>query len=402
MKKILFGITSLTLGGAERVLVDLANELSKKEEYEITIFTIYGNGELAKQISPKVKIETIYQKQYNELSKIQRKVIAPLQILLTKNKIYKKYIKNKYDKEIAFLEGPITRILACGKEKNNKIAWIHNDISKVFGTGIKATLKKYLDSRIYEKFNKLIFVSKNNLESFTKVYKNNIEKKVIYNYIDSERVLKKADEYKPEELKKVDEYKSEELKKTDKYKSEELKKADEYNPEELKNQRINLVTVARLVPQKAIDRLIKVHSKLINDGVKHNLYVIGEGPEKNKLEEMIKQEQCENTVKLLGAKENPYPYMKFADYICLFSEFEGYGMVLEEAKILNKKILITETAAKEAIENYSKGQVFENSEEGIYKGIKTVIQKENSKENDTQGTNLYNNKNIIKKIEELF
>lgn len=391
MKKILFGITSLTLGGAERVLVDLANELSKKAEYEITIFTIYGNGELAKQISPKVKIETIYQKQYNELSKLQRKVIAPLKILLAKNKIYKKYIKNKYDKEIAFLEGPITRIFACGKERNKKIAWIHNDISKVFGTGIKATLKKYLDSKIYEKYNKLIFVSKNNLESFTKVYKNNIEKKVIYNYIDSERVLKKADEYKPEELKKVDEYKSEELKKT-----------DEYKLEELKNKQISLLTVARLVPQKAIDRLIKVHSKLINDGVKHKLYVIGEGPEKNKLEEIIKQEQCENTVKLLGAKENPYPYMKFADYICLFSEFEGYGMVLEEAKILNKKILITETAAKEAIENYSKGQVFENSEEGIYKGIKTVIQKENSKENDTQGTNLYNNKNIIKKIEELF
>ena len=170
MKKILFGITSLTLGGAERVLVDLANELSKKAEYEITVFTIYGNGELAKQISPKVKIETIYQKQYNELSKLQKKVIAPLQILLAKNKIYKKYIKNKYDKEIAFLEGPITRIFACGKEKNKKIAWIHNDISKVFGIGIKATLKRYLDSKIYEKFNELIFVSKNNLESFTKTY----------------------------------------------------------------------------------------------------------------------------------------------------------------------------------------------------------------------------------------
>ena len=46
MKKILFGITSLTLGGAERVLVDLANKLCEK--YEITIFTIYANGELEK------------------------------------------------------------------------------------------------------------------------------------------------------------------------------------------------------------------------------------------------------------------------------------------------------------------------------------------------------------------
>ena len=65
MKKILFGITSLTLGGAERVLVDLANKLCDK--YEITIFTIYSGGELEKQLSNKVKLKTLYKKQYNEL-----------------------------------------------------------------------------------------------------------------------------------------------------------------------------------------------------------------------------------------------------------------------------------------------------------------------------------------------
>ena len=58
MKKILFGITSLTLGGAERVLVDLANKLSEK--YEITIFTIYANGELEKQLSKNVNLKTLY------------------------------------------------------------------------------------------------------------------------------------------------------------------------------------------------------------------------------------------------------------------------------------------------------------------------------------------------------
>ena len=55
MKKILFGITSLTLGGAERVLVDLANKLCEK--YDITIFTIYANGELEKELNSKVKLK---------------------------------------------------------------------------------------------------------------------------------------------------------------------------------------------------------------------------------------------------------------------------------------------------------------------------------------------------------
>lgn len=370
MKKIVFGITSLTLGGAERVLVDLANELSKKTEYEITIITIYGKGELEKQISPKVKLETIYQKQYKELSKLQRKVITPLRILLAKNKIYKKYIQNKYDKEIAFLEGPITRIFACGKQKHKKIAWVHNDISQVFGTGIKAKIKKYLDSKIYEKFSKLIFVSRSNLESFKQTYQNNkAQKQVIYNYIDSEKVLEKSQEQAEKEF-------------------------DENST--------NLLTVARLVPQKALDRLIKVHSKLIKEGIKHNIYIIGDGPEKERLQKLIKSNNCEKTVQLLGPKENPYPYMKEADYFCLLSYFEGYPMVVEEAKILNKKILITETAAKEVIKNYSNGEVFENSEEGIFNGIKATIQKRNLKENTEQSQNTYNNKNIIEKIEKLF
>ena len=71
MKKILFGITSLTLGGAERVLVDLANKLCEK--YEITIFTIYANGELEKQLSKKVNLKTLYNKQYLELSNFERR-----------------------------------------------------------------------------------------------------------------------------------------------------------------------------------------------------------------------------------------------------------------------------------------------------------------------------------------
>ena len=67
MKKILFGITGLTLGGAERVLVDIANKLCN--EYDITIFTIYSGGELEKQLSEKVKLKSLYNTQYTELRK---------------------------------------------------------------------------------------------------------------------------------------------------------------------------------------------------------------------------------------------------------------------------------------------------------------------------------------------
>ena len=72
----------------------------------------------------------------------------------------------------------------------------------------------------------------------------------------------------------------------------------------------------------------------------------------SKIEEKIKKNKVEDSFFLLGKRENPYPYIKKADYFCLLSQFEGYPMVLLEAKLLNKKILITDTAAREAVQNY--------------------------------------------------
>ena len=135
----------------------------------------------------------------------------------------------------------------------------------------------------------------------------------------------------------------------------------------------------------------------------HKIYVIGDGPEKEKLQELIKKEKVDETFNLLGKKENPYPYIKNADYFCLLSQFEGYGMVLEEAKILGKPIIITNTAAREAVENYENAKIVENTEQGIYDGIKEIIKNYNLKEeNDSLKKKLeYNNEFIIEQIEEL-
>lgn len=362
MKKILFGITSLTLGGAERVLVDLANELSDK--YEITIFTIYANGELEKQVSKNIKLKSLYNIQYAELSKI-KKVLIPLKILLSKKHIYNKYIKKDYDVEIAFLEGPITRLFSVNNNVK-KIAWIHNDISLVFGKNLKSKLKKVIDKKIYSKYETLVFVSKDNMEKYKKIYKDNVNKEVIYNYINKESVIEKA---------------------------------SMTCDIEFDNSIINFVTVARLVPQKGIDRLINVHERLITNGKMHNFYVVGDGPEKEKLLEMVNERNLKNTFHLLGKKENPYPYIKKADYFCLLSNFEGYGMVLEEAKILGKPIIITDTAAREAVINYKNSVITKNIEEGIYDELEKIIL--NNKKVCGRENNEYNNIKIIEKVEKL-
>lgn len=364
LKKILFGITSLTLGGAERVLVDLANVLSKEDE--VTILTLYPKGEFEKDVSNNVKQISLFSKSYQEMNKLE-KIKVSLSLLLFKNRLYHKKVKKDYDVEIAFLEGPITRLFSVRNPNVKKIAWIHNDIRQVFGKKITANLKKQYDKKQYETYDNLIFVSQDNKEKFEQIYPNIQKEKlqVIYNYLDAEKVRNKA----------------------------------QTEIENLKKEGNLLVTVARLVEQKGIDRFINVHAQLQKKGIKNTVCVIGEGPEKEELEKQIKQYQVEDTFLLLGKKENPYPYMKQADYFCLLSYYEGYGMVLEEAKLLGKNIIITDTAAREAVQGYPNTTILENTQEGILQGLEQILQQ--PKLVETTNTN-YTNQEILQQIKQVW
>ena len=364
IKKLIFGITGLTLGGAERVLVDTANKLS--DNYNIEIFTLYSKGELEKELKDNIIINSLFSKSYNELNKFQ-KIVISLKILLFKKLIYKKHIENRSDIEIAFLEGPITRIFSTLNNNVKKFAWVHNDISKVFGEGIKSRVKCKVDKRVYNKYDKIVCVSQDNLNKFNEMY--SIREKVIMipNYIEPDRILKKSEQ-------SINIFFS--------------------------NDQINFITVARLVEQKAIDRFIDVHAKLISNGAKNKVYVIGDGPLRELLNKKIKEKGVQDTFILLGKKENPYPYVKSADCFCLLSYYEGYGMVLEEAKILEKPIIITDTAAREAIINYNKGYICDNNKDAIYNELYDFITTKKCKAKDIK-TGVQKNVNPIDEIKQL-
>ena len=363
-KRICFGITKLGIGGAERVLVDIANELIK--DYDITIFTIYGGGELEKELNPNIKRISLYKKE-------KKNAFIPIYVLFCGKFIYNRYLKGRFDIDIAFLEGPITRIFSY-KGNKRKIAWVHNDIAKIFGNNFKSRLKKHIDNWFYKRFDKIIFVSEQNKKSFENVYGKISERKIIYNYINKERVLRLSKE-------KIEE--------------------DKIYINKNSNLEKNFIIVSRLVKQKGIDRLIRVHKKLLDEGLKHKIYVIGDGEEKEDLDNLAKKLKVEDTFIFLGKKENPYPYMKKADCFALLSYFEGYGMVLEEAKILNKAILVTNTAAKEAVINYDKKIIIENNEDAIFKEMKNVLEGKYSFLDEESKAFNYDNKYLLEEIKNI-
>lgn len=359
MKKIVFGITGLTIGGAERVLIDIVNKLSEKDDYDITIFTLYAKGELEKELNKKIHLKHLNNFSFSDLKGF-RKLGIICKTYFRKKQIYRNFIEKKnYDIEIAFLEGPITRIFSTKNKKNKKIskkddykvkkiAWIHNDISKVFGRGPKAKIKRIVDRNIYEKYNTLIFVSLDNMDSFNRLYDDMDlpHERVIHNFLNESRI-------------------------------KELSKEKVDIP--FKEEEINIVQVSRLVEQKAIDRLIEAHKKVMDQKFKHHIYILGDGPERAKLENKIKELKIEKTFTLLGQKENPYPYMKNADYFCLLSNYEGYPMVLEEAKILNKFIGVTDTASRETIIDYKEySKIAENSLDGVERLLKDLVKNKNN------------------------
>lgn len=320
-------------------------------------------GEFEKQLNKNIKIKSLYPMPFEKYGKFKQLSIS-LRILFFKKCIYKKHIKNDYYREIAFLEGPVTTLLSVKNKNTKKIAWIHNDISLVFGNSIKSKIKKIFNKKIYKKYQKLIFVSYHNLNKFNEFYNINIPKKVIHNYLDKNKIINLSKEF-------------------------DLDIFDKNT--------INFLSVCRLVEQKGIDRLIDIHKQLLDNGFNHKIYILGDGPLKIALKNKINSLNLQKTFILLGQRENPYPYMLKADYFCLFSYYEGLPMALLEAKVLNKYILITNTASAEALENYSNKKIFENTKDDIYNGLKEFIENHNNLQ-PTQEMQFDENEEVINKI----
>lgn len=358
-KKILFLIHTLQVGGAEKVLVNLVNNMDKSK-YDITVMTVVNTGAFRKELSNEIKYKTIFnipnvkKKNNGESGNILNKTSKIKKFLLRLygffwrhvdcKKIYKRYIKDEYDVEIAFLEGVATKIISASTNKNSKkIAWLHVDLVKETKTDkfFKSTIE---EKKIYEHFDNIVAVSKVVKDQFISKFPFEQKEKVIvrYNVIDEKAIYQKSKEKLP-----------------------------------IEKTKFTLCTIGRLASQKGYSRLLKIVKKLNDDGLVFELWIIGVGPEERLLKDFIQENNLQNVV-MLGYQKNPYKYLTNADAFVCSSIAEGFSTVVSEAIILGKPVITTDCAGmKEMLgENDEFGIVTENSENGLYNGLNKFLSDE--------------------------
>ena len=200
-----------------------------------------------------------------------------------------------------------------------------------------------MDENCYEKYDRIFPISEEVQNSFLKVYPEYRDRtKVFHNIIDRNEILKKAK--LPGGF-------------TDAYDG------------------IRILTVGRLTELKAYPVAIEAMRLLKEAGVRARWYVLGEGPERAKLEKLIAEAGLEQDFFLHGAVDNPYPYYAQADLYVHATQYEGKSIAIQEAQILGRAVVASDRSGnREQIQPGKDGILCDLTAEAVKDSVIYLLQ----------------------------
>lgn len=333
MKKLLFSAYSLDVGGIETALVTLLNELAKKQ-YEITLVLEKKQGIFLEDIDKKIKI--IEYSPSNNKNVFLRKIIN----LAKRTKFILKY-KNKFNFSASYATYSLPGSFVARTASKNNALWVHSNYMALFNND-KNAFNNFFEKLNINQFSKIIFVSNDAKKAFTEQFAELEEKSlVINNIIDYNKILKLSEE-------KITEKKDNDI--------------------------TTFLYVGRLTENdKKISRIIESAKILKEKNVLFKVIVIGDGKDKKQYTKMVQDYELEKYVIFLGKKKNPYPYFKVSDYLILTSEYEGFPVVYNEAKILNLPVITTNVSDSETIIGNNYGIITSKDINDIAKNMDMAI-----------------------------
>ena len=371
-KMLIIGIT-MAAAGSEKSFLSFARHAIDYDQYEVDLLLAKKTGDFLSQIPKNIRVlemgkegEIFLINRDNAARIIARRYLLknPLRAFsllphiikrktaktaaekdFASNRMWCELLKKmpawdtEYDVALAYW-GDHTMFYMCDKVKaKKKIAWLHFDYAS-------PPREDALYLHYFSKCDKVVTVSKK-IEASLKQALPEIADKVMTmeNIIDAEDIWQRA--------------------------SEPCDLADNF-------QGIRLLTVGRICHQKGYDMAIPAIARLVSGKNDIKWYIIGDGEaiDKENLHERIRQYGLQDRVSFLGIRQNPYPYMKACDIYLQPSRHEGKPIAVEEAKILQKPIVVTDySSAKEQMAGYPIYEIAEISEDGIYGGLQTMLKR---------------------------
>jgi glycosyltransferase involved in cell wall biosynthesis len=362
-KKILFIMNNLHCGGAEKALISLLENIDYSL-FHVDLFLFKHEGIFLGKLPKQVNLikEPMEYKYFDmPLKKAVIGCIKQGRIDIALFRVFAGYIfKNEqnrarceqrawkfiskslqsinkqFDVAIGYLENNPVYFCVDKVNAHKKIGFIHNDYDRL-------GMDPDLDIKYFNKLDSIVTVSEGCVEILKKrfpLYNDKIE--LMFNIV-SPNVIKKMS------IEEID----------------------------LQRSGIKITSVGRLHYQKGFEMAVEACEMLVRNGYRVTWYVVGEGEERNKLEQLIRDKNLEKVFILVGLKENPYPYIRQCDIYVQTSLYEGRCLTITEAKILNKPIVSTNfKVIYDQIDNEINGIVVNQDSTSIYEGIKKLIDDE--------------------------
>lgn len=295
-KKLLFTAYSLNVGGIETALINLVNRINL-DKYQVEILLEKKEGIFLDKVKEEITVKEY--KVYDNRNIMIRKFLN-----LTKRLLFTLINYHTYDFSCCYATYSLSGSKIAKIASKNNAFYVHNNYKDLYKDEKKE--KEFFDNRGIENFGHIIFVSNEYQKEFLRLYPN-LKNKVLVlnNFIDTKSILEKSKE-----------------------------KVQEKKPKDKKL----FVFVGRLDDDaKKVGRAILLAKEI----KEMELWLVGDGPDREKYEELVKKERVVSRVKFLGKQKNPYPYMKMADYVLMTSDYEGFPVIYLEAITLQKPLITT-------------------------------------------------------------
>lgn len=340
-KRIAIFAEKLYGGGVEKILQIVCRNFDYNR-YDLTIYASRKEEMPIGTYPRHLKIKYFFDNGNGFMAKVKNKLKLFVYYHFSPSVYYQLFIRERYDVGIAFIEGYATRFLSGAPTGMKKIAWLHTDIENNHWTDVSFRSQEE-ERACYHVYDKIVCVSAVVEKKAQEILgiKNTI---VLHNPIETRKI---------EELSQV---------------------MVDKNPE-----KVRIVSIGSLIPVKGYDRLIRVVKRLRDEHFEIELQILGEGRERKSLEKFIADNNLGDIISLMGYVDNPYPILKSADIYVCSSYAEGFNTAITEALVLGRAIVSTEiSGVREQLgKDGEYGIITENSEDGIFQGLKKMMEFDN-------------------------